>query len=204
MFCLAYAITARLLGTNQRLINSKIFYNLVMNLSKYLLTHAKTEHLPWIMASIDACRLQLATHESGQWQGSEPSLKTITEDIDKNRYYLLHVNGQPVGGTAILTDEPAYNTLLSGAWLNQEAYLVLHRFFISPLFQRQHYGQYLLMSVETLMRKPPFKVHNIRIDTHALNLPMRRLLKRMAYNLCGEVELPNAGQRLVYHKVIGV
>ena len=194
---------SKLLSINAYTINAKLFYNEKNMLSKYLLTMAYPSDLDWIMASIEGCRLQLASHQSGQWQSGEPSYKTIQEDIQNHRYYLFKVDGQLVGGTAVLTHEPAYDQLRQGAWLNQNRYVVLHRFFIAPPAQGNHYGFRLLQEIETLARKSPFQVTDIRLDTHALNEPMRRLLAKMSYQLCGEVDLPGAGLRLVYHKIIG-
>jgi len=47
------------------------------------------------------------------------------------------------------------------------------------------------------------QVRNVRLDTHALNQPMRGLLARLQYRQVGKAWLANAGERLVYHKVLG-
>jgi GNAT superfamily N-acetyltransferase len=170
-------------------------------MSKYLLTLATPIYSDWIIRQIDGCRKQMATHGSGQWQGKEPSLETIEDDILHQRYYLLFVNNQPCGGASLMSHEPAYDHLQEGQWLNQDPYIVIHRFFIAPSFQGQQLSKILLNQIEQQVKKQ--LIHNIRLDTHAFNLPMRGLLSRQQYLEVGRAWLPQAGERLVYHKVLG-
>jgi GNAT superfamily N-acetyltransferase len=169
--------------------------------SKYLLSLATPSYRDWIVLQIDGCRKQMATHGSGQWQGKEPSLKTIENDIFHQRFYLLFENNQPCGGASLMSHEPGYDDLLEGRWLNQDPYRVIHRFFIAPSFQGQQLSKILLNQIEQRVKKQ--QINNIRIDTHALNLPMRGLLTRQQYLEVGKAWLPQAGERLVYHKVLG-
>jgi len=179
----------------------KLFYNNNMVKSKYSLTLATPSHRDWILLQIDGCRQQMAAHQSGQWQGKEPSLATIEEDIFHQRYYVLFEDNQPCGGAALMNHEPGYDHLLEGQWLNQDPYMVIHRLFIAPLFQGRHLGKILLVQLELQVQE--FHIHNIRVDTHALNQPMRGLLNRQHYQEVGKAWLPQAGERLVYHKVLG-
>jgi GNAT superfamily N-acetyltransferase len=172
-----------------------------MVMSKYTLTLATPSHQDWILLQIEGCRLQMAAHGSGQWQGKEPSLATIEEDILHQRYYLLFVNNQPCGGASLMSHEPGYDRLLEGQWLNQDSYMVIHRFFIAPSFQGQHLSKILLNQLEQRVKQQ--QINNIRLDTHTLNLPMRGLLSRQEYLEVGKAWLPQAGERLVYHKVLG-
>jgi RimJ/RimL family protein N-acetyltransferase len=169
--------------------------------SKYLLTLATRADCDWIIQQINGCRQLMANHGSGQWQGKEPSVATINEDILQQRYFLLLENHQPCGGAALMRHEPAYDSLLEGQWLNQEPYMVIHRFFIAPSFQGRHLSKVLLARLEHHIEDN--QVRNVRLDTHALNQPMRGLLARLQYRQVGKAWLANAGERLVYHKVLG-
>jgi GNAT superfamily N-acetyltransferase len=169
--------------------------------SKYLLTVATPTYRDWILHQIDGCRKQMAAHGSGQWQGKEPSFATIEEDILHQRYFLLFENHQPCGGAALMKHEPGYDHLLEGRWLNQDPYMVIHRFFIAPSYQGRHLSKILLDELELQVQQ--HHVNNLRLDTHALNQPMRGLLKRQHYHEVGKAWLPQAGERLVYHKVLG-
>jgi RimJ/RimL family protein N-acetyltransferase len=170
-------------------------------MSKIFLKKATQKELGWIVDAIDRCRPVMASHQSGQWQGNEPSKTTILQDILNGTYYLLSIDEVTVGGCASLNNEPAYNHLISGSWLNQNPYRVLHRFFIDPSHHQKGYGAMLLRATEQWVLAQG--IHNIRLDTHARNEPMKKLLLKAGYPCCGEVNLPQAGLRLVYHKVIG-
>ena len=169
--------------------------------SKLTLEIATIENLNWIMQAIDLCRPVLAMHQSGQWQGKEPSKETIEIDIKNKQFYLLFEDHQCLGGAALLNKDNAYDHLLSGSWLNQEPYVVVHRFFIHPTFHGNHLGRELLKSIELHVWHQG--VRNIRLDTHERNIPMRKLLTSQSYQEVGRVNLPQAGERLVYHKVRG-
>jgi GNAT superfamily N-acetyltransferase len=169
--------------------------------SKYTLALATLSHSDWILRQINGCRQQMAAHGSGQWQGKEPSQATIEEDIFHHRYFVLFEDDQPCGGAALMNHEPGYDQLLEGQWLNQEPYRVIHRFFIAPAFQGRHLSKLLLDLLEQQVLR--LHINNIRIDTHALNQPMRGLLVRQLYHPVGKAWLPQAGERLVYHKVLG-
>ncbi len=172
-----------------------------MTLSKYKLQIAEQKDIAWIMQAIDLCRPILARQQSDQWQGKEPSLKTIEKDISNRRYYLLANEKIWIGGAALLPKDEAYDQLISGSWLNQDPYIVIHRFFVHPQFHGKNMGKLFLSMLEaSVWRKG---LSNIRIDTHERNLPMRGLLKSLHYIEVGRVNLPHAGERLVYHKVRG-
>jgi GNAT superfamily N-acetyltransferase len=100
-----------------------------------------------------------------------------------------------------MTHEPGYDQLLTGQWLNQDPYMVIHRLFIAPSFQGRHLSKKLLDYLEQQAQR--HHIRNIRIDTHALNQPMCGLLNRQQYIAVGKAWLPQAGERLVYHKVLG-
>lgn len=172
-----------------------------MTMSKYKLNIATVKNITWIMQAIDLCRPILAGQQSDQWQGKEPSLKTIQNDVKHKQFYLLEDGNQVIGGAALLSKDEAYDHLISGSWINQDPYIVIHRFFLHPTFHGQKLGKVLLTCIEDLVWARG--IQNIRLDTHERNIPMRGLLKSLKYVEVGRVNLPQAGERLVYHKVRG-
>jgi GNAT superfamily N-acetyltransferase len=169
--------------------------------SKYSIRLGTTQDTPWIMEAIELCRPILAAHQSGQWQGTEPSQKTIENDILHRQFYLLTFNDRLIGGAALLPRDNAYDHLLSGAWLNQDPYIVIHRFFIHPTFHGQKLSKVFLTLIEEWVWRKG--INNIRLDTHERNIPMKGLLRSMSYLQVGRVNLPQAGERMVYHKERG-
>lgn len=171
-----------------------------MVLSKEIIRLATPTDLPPIMEGIKGAKKQLKKHKSGQWQNGEPSIKTIKKDIEIGQYFVLAVDGVITAGCALLFFEDAYTNLNKGAWLNEDPYGVVHRFYVHPSFQRKGYAVKLLQGIENHLLQ--LGIHNCRIDTHERNLPMRRTLEKLNYIEVGEASLPLAGLRLVYHKCI--
>ena len=169
-------------------------------MSKETIRCATLHDLPFVIAGIEEAKKQLATHQSGQWQNGEPSEHTIQNDIELGQYWVLVMDHHILGGCAVLSCEPAYDHLVIGQWLNQDPYRVIHRFYIHPSWQQKGYAKQLLDFVESNALNNG--IHNIRVDTHERNIPMRKTLERTHYHYVGEAYLPKAGMRFVYHKII--
>ena len=43
-------------------------------------------------------------------------------------------------------------------------------------------------------------LHDIRIDTHHKNIPMRKFLSKLGYHACGTIYLDNGDKRIAYQK----
>ncbi len=171
-----------------------------MAMSKETIRQATLRDLPFVMNGINEAKKQLAMHQSGQWQYGEPSEKTIHQDVTSGQYWLLVMDHQIIGGCALMTHERAYEHLTTGQWLNNDPYRVIHRFFIHPDRQQKGYANMFLSLLEHMVLNQG--VHNIRVDTHERNIPMRKTLERAHFVFIGEAYLPQAGIRFVYHKVI--
>ena len=168
-------------------------------LSKEIIRIAIPSDLPPIMEGINRCKKQLFFHGSGQWQSGEPNNETLQNDIKNRQYVVLERDGFVLGGMALLMHEPSYDQLLEGAWLNEDPYGVLHRFYIHPDYQQQGKAQQLFAwAIENLSQQG---ILNIRIDTHEKNVPMRKSLTKFGFFHVGKAYLPGAGERWVYHKV---
>jgi RimJ/RimL family protein N-acetyltransferase len=169
-------------------------------MSKETIRRATLHDLPFVMVGIEEAKKQLASHQSGQWQNGEPSELTIQNDIELGQYWILILDNHILGGCALVSYEPAYAHLISGQWLNDDPYRVIHRFYIHPSWQQKGYAKQLLRLLEAMVLHDG--VHNIRVDTHERNMPMRTTLESAHYKCVGETFLPQAGMRFVYHKVI--
>lgn len=153
-----------------------------------------------IMSLIDQARVVLATHNSGQWQGKEPSLETIINDINHRHYWVIEEHGQIIAGAALLPLDEDYHTLKEGSWINQEPYRVIHRLVVDVNIHRQGVGQRLLKELERITLE--HYVYNIKVDTHRKNIPMINLLKKSGYIRCGVVNLKGNLLREAFQKVM--
>jgi GNAT superfamily N-acetyltransferase len=170
-----------------------------MDMSKEIIRLATPDDIPPLMEGINLAKEQLFFHQSGQWQKGEPSQKTIQHDVMLKQYFVMEVQRQVVGGMALLFKEPAYDRLIEGAWLNNLPFGVIHRFFIHPSFQKQGFATQLLRFALDYCQQQ--NIYNLRIDTHEKNAPMLATLHKCGFIRVGKAYLPNAGERVVYHKV---
>ena len=100
---------------------------------------------------------------------------------------------------ALLEDgEPTYREIFDGAWLNDEPYLTVHR-VASDGTQR---GVVAACTDFCRRRASALGLHNIRIDTHEANAPMRRALRRYGFVRCGTIRLANGDPRIAYQLVV--
>ena len=149
---------------------------------------------------IERCRSVMATHQSGQWQGQEPSLNTLMHDYTQGHLYFAYNQQEIIGGCALLPYDSDYGSLLTGSWFNEDPYIAIHRFAIDPRLHGQGYGKRLLLGLEKIVHL--MARVNIRVDTHKANVAMHRLLIGSGYQICGTVLLKHAGERVVYQKVL--
>jgi RimJ/RimL family protein N-acetyltransferase len=146
----------------------------------------------------EKAKILLSFHQSGQWQNHEPSLRTIQKDIELEQFFGLYQDDQLIGTCALLQEDSSYKTLLKGTWLNDEPYIVIHRFVIDETYHRLGYGSQFLSLIEKMSLEKG--IFNIRVDTHVRNTPMTKLLLKHRYIECGEAYIEGAGERIVYHK----
>jgi RimJ/RimL family protein N-acetyltransferase len=95
-------------------------------------------------------------------------------------------------------NEPSYETIYDGKWLNNEPYAVLHRMAVSESYRNQGVAQFILNELEIMSLEK--NLLNIRVDTHVENLPMRKLLTKNGYLYCGTIDLANGNKRIAFQK----
>lgn len=128
----------------------------------------------------------------GQWGSSYPSRELIQSDISQGNSYVMEEEGEIHGVFAfILGDDPTYQRIENGAWLNEDAYGTIHR--IAGDGKRK--GIFRLCT--SFCEK---KVGNIRIDTHERNLIMQHLLEKNGYHRCGRIYVADGSPRIAYQK----
>lgn len=157
---------------------------------------ARRDDLDTIMKIVEQSkRYMIEQGNAKQWDDNYPSLEIIEADIDANCGYVVVVNGGIAGYFYFSRDgeQPEYNEI-QGEWLSDEPYGVLHRCVTGGA--RNGAGQAMLDWCFE-------QIGNIKIDTKAENIPMRKLLEKNGYVYCGEVYYEHAsddGKRMVFQK----
>ena len=133
--------------------------------------------------------------ESGnpnQWFNSHPPKDLITADIEGgNSYVCTNENGIIAVFYFNIVAELTYNNI-SGQWLNNEPYGVIHRIARGPTGKGA--GAF---AINWCLAQHP----NIRIDTHKDNAPMLKLLQSLGFTYCGIIWLENGDERMAFQKL---
>ena len=144
-----------------------------------------------------------------QWINGYPSRRLITEDIEKGQLFVClsgeydedtsgnaerqtgrddgSADGKIHGVFAFsLGEDPTYNVIEGGRWLNDEPYGTIHRMASDGVISG------------LLQKSMPFclsMTDNVRIDTHADNEPMLSAVGRYGFKRCGVIYVADGSPR---------
>lgn len=127
---------------------------------------------------------------SGQWVNGYPSEEQIVKDIESGDLFKCVENGKIVSCFAFIKgDDPTYQVIHEGSWLNDQPYSVIHRIAVL-----QHGKGIGLICVDWCLRQD----WNIRVDTHRDNLSMQKLLEKVGFQRCGVIKNMWGDERLAF------
>ncbi|MEA5018656.1 MAG: GNAT family N-acetyltransferase [Erysipelotrichaceae bacterium] len=154
-----------------------------------------------IMVIITDAQVFLREQGIDQWQNNYPNQRTIENDIDNGWGYVLIDQKEVVAyGAIINAEEPTYKVIDNGKWLNDRAYLVIHRIAVAKNYRNRKIAQHFIDQTCILAKERD--VYDIRIDTHADNKIMQKMVEKMGFVYCGIIYLANKDKRLAYHKIL--
>ena len=152
-----------------------------------------------IMECIADAQALLAELGVDQWQDGYPTDEIIRQDIARGESFVLEQGGRVVATAVIsLAGEPTYSTLEGGCWLNDEAYVVIHR-LAARADARGGVAKRFFAFAEALANE--HNVLSIRVDTHTDNKIMLHLLSALNYTRCGTITLTSGAKRVAFQKV---
>lgn len=161
--------------------------------SPFRIEPAGLDRLCGIMDLYRRARTFMADHGNPtQWPPGYPPKDMIEEDIRAGRLFVC-MAGEELSGVFYyhLGEEPAYEEIREGRWLNREPYGVVHR--ITTGGGHKGAGSFCLNWAYE-------QCGNLKIDTHRDNVVMQNLLKKNGFCLCGLIRGRDGGERLAYHK----
>ncbi|MBQ8303782.1 MAG: N-acetyltransferase [Clostridia bacterium] len=158
-----------------------------------MIRNAKATELLEILKVYDAARdFMRKNGNPTQWANGYPSEAVLTEDIEKNRLFVLEENGKIIGVFMFtLDEEPTYKIIENGAWLDSSLYGTIHRVASSGARGG------VLNEVITFCED---EIRHLRIDTHKDNTVMQNLLLKNGFSYCGIIYLESGDERLAYEK----
>ena len=136
---------------------------------------------------------------SRQWQDGYPNLSTVENDIQNGHNYVLTLNEKIIATAALIfNDEPTYE-VIDGAWLTNGDFLVVHRVGVSDEVAGKGYATKFLELMEDFAKEN--QVYSIKIDTNFDNPAMLKILEKLGYVYCGEIQVRD-GARKAFEKVL--
>jgi len=155
---------------------------------------AELKDIDAIMQIYDSARIFMRNHGNPyQWGDNYPQIDILTEDIKNNQCFVCVENNEIAGVFAFMMhDEPCYNNIKQGRWLNNEPYGVIHR-----LASGGKAKGVFCCCLDFCSKQ----IKNIRADTHKDNIIMQHLFEKHGFLKCGIITLSYIGSRIVYHYI---
>lgn len=139
-----------------------------------------------------ARKFMVKTGNPSQWGADYPSLELLQDDLKKQDSYVCLSAGQIVA-TFVLRpgNDPTYEQIFDGAWLNDAPYATIHRIASNGKTKGVFHA---------VMQFARQKYQNIRIDTHQDNQVMQRAVQKEGFRYCGIIYCwpGEDGKRLAY------
>ena len=155
-----------------------------------MIRKAAPEDLEQILAVFAAAKaLMVKTGNTAQWEPGYPG-SVIPGDIAAGSCYVEEENSTIHGVfVCILGDDPTYQTIENGQWLNDRPYATIHRAGSDGTFPG-FFGRCLAFC-RTLCP-------DLRADTHADNHIMQHLLEKNGFRPCGTIYAQDGRSRIAY------
>ena len=126
-----------------------------------------------------------------QWGHFYPDEELIRSDIRQDACKVIYDENGIHGVCALFEGaDPTYEHIEDGNWLNDEPYLTIHR--LAGDGQVHGLFQCVADYCKNISR-------NIRVDTHANNRIMQKLMEKNDFTKCGIIYVKDGTPRIAYH-----
>lgn len=125
-----------------------------------------------------------------QWVKGYPQRELVAEDIAKGQCFVCREDGIHGVFAFILGEDPTYNVIEGGNWLNNRLYGTIHR--IGSDGQKR--GIFRCAADYCLTMTA-----DLRIDTHEVNKIMQEQVERYGFRRCGIIHISDGTPRIAYH-----
>lgn len=165
---------------------------------------AAAEHLPALCKITEDAKAQLKRLGLDQWQKGYPNEAVWVSDIEKEITWVAMENGEVLGAFMFQTAPEGSYTKIDGAWLTEGDYASFHRVCVAEESKGTGVAGQMFQHGFELAKQAGLP--SVRIDTHAGNLPMQRVLEKAGFIPCGTIYLvggaENGDPRLAFEKIL--
>lgn len=162
----------------------------------------KKEDLPAIEGLYSDAKAALREMNIDQWQtGDYPNSLDAEEDMQRGCGYVFEEGGEVLGVACLdFGHEPTYDHI-DGAWgADVDSYAYLHRIAISSRAKGKGIAGQFFAELERQARARSVNV--MRVDTHAKNLPMQRVVQKAGFVNRGVITVEDGTPRNAYEKIL--
>ena len=162
---------------------------------------ATVQDIPGILSLFEQAREYFRMNGIDQWQDGYPDEEALDEDLKAGCGWTFYNEGKLCAYAAIIdAEDENYREMVSGQWISDRPYFVIHRIAVSNDCKGQGLaGQIFRFGSELY---PQFD--SVRIDTHEDNKSMRHCLEKNGFEYCGVIRLQRDGAlRVAYEKNLG-
>ena len=153
---------------------------------------AEQKEMEEILRVYDTARgFMRANGNTKQWVNGYPQRELLESDIANQNLFVLEEDGAVHAVFAfILGNDPTYDYIEDGHWLNDKPYGTIHRIGGDGTVKGV-LAQALAFALT--------KTDEVRADTHEDNHPMQGALTKNGFVRCGVIYLENGDPRIAYH-----
>ena len=162
-------------------------------MSELVVRSAAPADIDTLMEIFDAAKAYMHSHgNTGQWNGAYPERELMLSEIGAGHCFVVCCGGRVVGTFCLIFgDEPTYAVIEDGQWKNCAPYATIHR--LASDGSASGVGHACIAFSFS-------QIDNLRIDTHADNVTMQRLLGKEGFERCGIIHLRDGAPRIAYQK----
>lgn len=129
-----------------------------------------------------------------QWGTTHPALELLRQDIAQGILWVVCAGQRPCGAFALVPGEDPTYAVIDGAWQSDAPYATIHRLGSDGTC----HGVFATAIGWAAARQP-----HLRIDTHADNHIMQKLIARAGFRCCGIIRVADGSPRLAYERLPG-
>ena len=163
---------------------------------------ATVQDIPDILSLFEQAREYFRENGIDQWQDGYPDEEALRSDLKIGCGWTFYQEDTLCAYAAIIdAEDENYRKMLSGQWITDTPYFVIHRIAVSNQCKGQGMAGWIF---DFAARMYPHR-DSVRIDTHKDNLSMRHCLKKNGFEYCGVIRLQRDGAlRVAYEKKLPV
>lgn len=130
---------------------------------------------------------------NSQWEGAFSPVNTTEKDIKNGQCYVGVDENDKINFVFvfIVGEDPTYQKIVNGEWLNRDEYGAIHRVASAGLC-----GGVMRYIVDFCFGK----IQNLKCDTHSDNVIMQKQLTKCGFKECGIIYAEDGSERLAYQK----